>query len=91
MEFLRSLLRVSFGGKTSGGLSKCRQFSQAIIAFEDVIFLSWNVRLYTQFSLNGHLSKTHTWCWSLPFFSHFSVTILPTRREHFSKTDNGHF
>ena len=28
--------------------------------------------------------KTDTWCWSLPFCSHFTVTIP-------YKTDNGHF
>ena len=30
MEFLRSFLRRHFGGETSDGLAKCRQFSQAV-------------------------------------------------------------
>ena len=29
---------------------------------------------------DGHLLKTDTLCWSLPFFSHFTVTKLPIRR-----------
>ena len=27
-----------------------------------------------------HLCKTDTWCWPLPFFSHFTVTILSLRQ-----------
>ena len=33
--------------------------------------------LYSQL---WHLYKTDTWCWSLPFFSHFTVTILSIRQ-----------
>ena len=28
---------------------------------------------YSQLSVNGYLHKTDTWCWSLPFFSHFTI------------------
>ena len=28
---------------------------------------------FSQLSLNGHLYKTDTWCWSLPFLTHFTV------------------
>ena len=51
---------------------------------------------YSQISLNGHLYKTNAWCWSLPFFSHFRVTILilSIRRTPLSdgqpETVNGH-
>ena len=34
---------------------------------------------YSQFSLNGHLYKTDSWCWSLLFFSHFTETKLSIR------------
>ena len=30
--------------------------------------------VYSQLSLNEHLFKTDTFCWSLPFSSHFTVT-----------------
>ena len=48
---------------------------------------------YEVLSLNGHLSyKTDTWCWSLPFFSHFTVTKLPIKLTPLVfKTDNRHF
>ena len=47
---------------------------------------------FSQLPLNGHLSKTDTWCWSLPFFSHFTVTILPIRRTTGTfETINGQF
>ena len=32
--------------------------------------------VYSQLSLNGHLYKTDTWCWSRPFLSHFTITKL---------------
>ena len=35
---------------------------------------------YSQLSLNGHLYKTDTWCWSRPFLSHFTITKLSIRR-----------
>ena len=35
---------------------------------------------YSQLSLNGHLYRAGTWCWSVPFSSHFTATILTLRR-----------
>ena len=35
---------------------------------------------YSQLSLNQHLVKTDTLCWSWPFFSHFAVIKLPIRQ-----------
>ena len=35
---------------------------------------------YSQLSLNGHLYKTDSWCWSRPFLSHFTITKLSVRR-----------
>ena len=31
---------------------------------------------YRQLPFNEHLYKTNIWCWFLPFFTHFRVTIL---------------
>ena len=44
------------------------------------------VRLCSQLSLNGHLYKTDTWCWSRPSLSHITITKLSITR-----ADNGHF
>ena len=35
---------------------------------------------YCQFFLNGHLSRTDTWCWPLSFFNDFTVTKLSIRQ-----------
>ena len=35
---------------------------------------------YYQFFLNGHLSRTDTWCWSLSFLGDFTAPILSIKR-----------
>ena len=35
---------------------------------------------YSQLPLNGHLYKTDTWSWSLPFLRSFTLTELSLRR-----------
>ena len=35
---------------------------------------------YCQFFVNGHLSRTDTWCWSLSFLGDFTATILSIKR-----------
>ena len=46
---------------------------------------------YSQLSVNRHLFKTDTFCWSRPFFSQFTVTKLLLRGGHLCETYNGHF
>ena len=36
--------------------------------------------LQSTLSLSGHLPKMDTWCWSLPFFIHLTITIFSIRR-----------
>ena len=46
----------------------------------------FNIKHYSQLSLNGHLYKTDSWCWSRPFLSHFTITKISVRRTPLRRT-----